>query len=127
MGIPVDRYAAQKHFNPFCRHDYRNFLKFVGRFNRNYLTDGLSLSAPREGVTRGEEQFAGGNLPTLSHLRDFALGEAASTAGPGGKCLPAHPRPEHCAYHAMEPAGSVTPFVTIDWGGLVRIGKFKRF
>ena len=35
VAYPVDRYAGQKRRNPFCRQDYRNFLKFVGRSYRN--------------------------------------------------------------------------------------------
>ena len=83
------RYAAQKWCNPFCRQDYRKFLKFVGWSYRNYLSDGPSLLVPHYGVTRGVRWFAGGSLPCLSHLRLCA--RIGSLWPAGGKRLPACP------------------------------------
>jgi hypothetical protein len=123
--VPGDPYAAQNCHNPLFPQDYRNFLKFVGRSYRNYLSDGPVPRGSHAGADRVRNRLAGGSLPTPSYLL-VAIGHAPLRRKTVCKPLPACP---HQELRALVRAAKVrlTGLIGLERGLGLQLVKIKRF
>jgi hypothetical protein len=100
-----DRYVGQRWCNPFCRQDYRKFLKFVGRSYRNYLSDGPPLARAILRCDARARDGSQGGACRVSPTSDFAPAIGRSRPFGGGKRLPACPHPDLARVALRLPAG----------------------